>query len=184
MAKEDITQLLIALENGEKGAFEQLFASIYPSLRDMAQAKLRAQAPGATLNATSLVHEAYLKLVRYQDIEWKGRTYFFGAAAQVMRNVLVDYARAKNAAKRRGLHVSLAHAGKQAQEVSLERIVDIDQALERLAAERPRWVRVVECRYFAGLTIEETARALDIAESTVSNDWRLARAWLQRELGP
>lgn len=184
MAEADITQLLVALENGDDGAFERLFARIYPSLRDMAQAKLRAQAPGATLNPTGLVHEVYLKLVRYQDVEWKGRTYFFGAAAQVMRNVLVDYARAKNAAKRRGLHVSLTQAGMRAQDVSLEKVIDIDQALERLATERPRWVRVVECRYFAGMTIEETARALDIAESTVSNDWRLARAWLQRELGP
>jgi len=123
-----------------------------------------------------------MKMVRYPDVNWKGRTYFFGAAARVMRNLLVDYARARNADKRQGIHVSLTQAGMRASDVSLDRMIEIDSALERLEAERPRWVRVVECRYFAGMTLEETAVALDVAESTVSNDWRLARAWLQREL--
>jgi RNA polymerase sigma factor (TIGR02999 family) len=182
MAEKDVTRLLEALNRGETDAFEDLFAEVYPSLREMAKARLRSQRPGATLNPTALVHEAYVKMVRYQDMEWKGRTYFFGAAARVMRNILVDYARAKGADKRKGIHVSLTQAGLKAETVSLDTMIEIDRALERLAQERPRWVQVVECRYFSGLTIEETARALDLAESTVSNDWRLARAWLQREL--
>jgi len=183
MAETDVTRLIEALNRGETDAFEALFQRVYPSLRDLARAKLRSQPPGATLNPTGLVHEAYMKMVRYQDIDWKGRTYFFGAAARVMRNVLVDYARSRSASKRKGEHVGLTQAGMRVADVSLERVLDIDQALEKLAQERPRWVQVVECRYFSGLTIEETAAALNLAESTVSNDWRLARAWLQRELG-
>jgi len=183
MAEKDVTKLLEALNRGETDAFELLFAEVYPSLRDLAGARLRSQQPGSTLNPTALVHEAYVRMVRYQDMEWKGRTYFFGAASKVMRNIIVDYARAKGADKRKGIHVSLTQAGMKATTVPLDTVIEIDRALEKLAAERPRWVQVVECRYFSGLTIEETAQALDLAESTVSNDWRLARAWLQRELG-
>jgi RNA polymerase sigma factor (TIGR02999 family) len=182
MAEEDLTQLLLNIGAGQTGAFNELLARVYPSLRALAQAKLRGQRAGDTLNATSLVHEAYLKLVRYQDVDWKGRAHFFGAAAQTMRRILVDHARAKSAQKRSGERVSLTLAD-PASDVSLDQLIEIDDALERLAAERPRWARVVECRYFAGLNIEETAEVLGVSHATVSNDWRMARAWLKRELG-
>ncbi|NNF59571.1 MAG: sigma-70 family RNA polymerase sigma factor [Rhodothermaceae bacterium] len=182
MPEADVTMLLEDVEAGRAGAFDRLLAQVYPALRQMARAKLRDQRAGHTLNPTGLVHEAYLRLVRYQDVSWKGRAHFFGAAAQTMRRILVDHARKKSADKRKGEHVSLTQADGAATDVSFDQLLEIDSALERLAEERPRWVRVVECRYFAGLTLEETAEALDISHGTVSNDWRLARAWLRREL--
>lgn len=183
MSETDLTLLLRDVEAGRDGSFDRLLAEVYPALRDLARAQLRDQRAGHTLNATGLVHEAYLRLVRYQDVSWKGRAHFFGAAAQTMRRVLVDHARRKAAEKRRGEHVGLTGAVVEAEVgVSLDEVLVIDRALERLAEERPRWVRVVECRYFAGLTLEETAEALEVSHATVSNDWRLARAWLHREI--
>lgn len=182
MPEPDVTRLLEDVESGKPEAFERLLKEVYPALREMARGKMRDQRADHTLNPTGLVHEAYLKLVRYQDVTWKGRAHFFGAAAQTMRRILVDHARKKSADKRQGEHVSLTQGEGQQQDVSLEQLLDIDEALERLAEIRPRWVRVVECRYFAGLNIEETADALDISHGTVSNDWQMARAWLQREL--
>lgn len=182
MAEPDVTQLLLDLQDGRREAFDRLLVKVYPALREMARAKMRGQRAGHTLNTTGLVHEAYLKLVRYQDVSWKGRVHFFGAAAQTMRRILVDHARAKKAHKRSGDHVTLTGAG-LSNDVSLDQIIELDDALSRLAEKRPRWARVVECRYFAGLTIEETAEVLGISHGTVSNDWRMARAWLRRELG-
>jgi RNA polymerase sigma factor (TIGR02999 family) len=182
MTEGDVTQLLMAVENGQRGAFDQLLGKVYPALRVMARAKLRSFNVGETLNATSLVHEAYLKLVRYQEVSWKGRAHFFGAAAQTMRRILVDHARARAAQKRSGEQVSLTQAGAAVQ-VTMHQLIEIDDALRRLEAQRPRWVRVIECRYFAGLNIKETAEVLGISHGTVSNDWHLARAWLKRELG-
>jgi RNA polymerase sigma factor (TIGR02999 family) len=183
MPEEDLTRLILALEDGQREAFDQLLVRVYPALREMAHIKLRDQRAGHTLNTTGLVHEAYLRLVRYQDVTWKGRAHFFGAAAQTMRRILVDHARAKTAQKRRGEHVSLTQAGVGAADpVSLEQLIELDDALTRLAEERPRWAQVIECRYFGGLTIEETAEVLGISHGTVSNDWRMARAWLHREL--
>lgn len=176
-----MTLLLADVEAGHDGAFDRLLAEVYPELREMARARLRDQRAGHTLNPTGLVHEAYLRLVRYPDVQWQGRAHFFGAAAQTMRRVLVDHARKKSADKRRGEHVTLTHAG-AAVDVPLDELLAVDDALRRLADERPRWVRVVECRYFAGLTIEETAEALAVSHGTVSNDWTMARAWLRREL--
>lgn len=177
----DVTQLLHDLESGRREAFDRLMANVYPSLRQIARKQLRSQRADHTLNTTGLVHEAYLKLVRYQDVSWKGRAHFFGAAAQTMRRILVDYARAKSSQKRSGEEVGLTEAGLEAG-VTVDRILEVDDALKRLEADRPRWVRVVECRYFAGMSIEETAEALQISHGTVSNDWRMARAWLRREL--
>ncbi|MGE3801106.1 MAG: ECF-type sigma factor [Candidatus Kapaibacterium sp.] len=182
MAQEDITQLLQALEGGNRKAFDHLLALVYPELHRIAEARLRQDRVGETLNPTALVHEAYLKLVRYQEIDWKGRAHFFGAASQTMRRVLVDYARAKSADKRKGEYVGLTDAGEVGEETSMESLLEIDDALKRLEEIRPRWVRVVECRYFSGMSLEETATALGISHGTVSNDWRMARAWLQREL--
>lgn len=181
MADSDITRMLQALDGSDRAAFDRLLAVVYPELRRMARAKMRDQRAGHTLDPTGLVHEAYLRLVRYQEVEWQGRAHFFGAAAQTMRRILVDHARAKNAQKRQGEHVTLMTDG-VADDVTFERLLDIDDALQRLEAERPRWVRAVECRYFAGLSIEETAEALGVSHGTVSNDWKMARAWLKREL--
>lgn len=182
MPEPDVTRMLQDLERGDRAAFDRLLAAVYPALREMARGKLRAQRAGHTLNPTGLVHEAYLRLVRYQEVHWQGRAHFFGAAAQTMRRILVDHARAKTADKRQGEHVTLALADGQQEDFSAARLLDLDDTLARLEAERPRWVRVVECRYFAGLTLEETAEALGVSHATVSNDWRMARAWLKREL--
>lgn len=182
MAQEDVTGLLQDLEGGNRQAFDRLLAVVYPELRRMAQARLRQDNAGETMNPTALVHEAYLKLVRYQEVDWKGRAHFFGAVSQTMRRILVDDARARSAGKRKGIHIGLTDAGETGDETSMEKLLEIDDALRRLEAERPVWVRVVECRYFVGLNIEETATALDISHGTVSNYWRMARAWLQREL--
>lgn len=183
MSAPEITRMLQALDGGDRAAFDRLLAAVYPELRQMARARMRSQRDGHTLNPTGLVHEAYLRLVRYQDVEWQGRAHFFGAAAQTMRRVLVDHARAKATDKRKGEHVTIVTDENEPADATGPDVLEIDDALTRLAEERPRWVRVVECRYFAGLTIEETAEALGISHGTVSNDWRLARAWLKRELG-
>lgn len=181
MDRTDVTELLLGLESGRPEAFDRLIVAVYPALREIAHARMRRERAGHTLNTTGLVHEAYLRLVRYQDVTWKGRAHFFGAAAQTMRRILVDHAREKSADKRRGIHVSLTQVD-VASDVPLDRLIEIDDALNRLAEHRPRWVRVVECRYFGGLNIDETAEALGISHGTVSNDWRMARAWLRREL--
>ena len=184
MPEADVTRLLEEVEAGEAGAFDRLSPRCIPPSATWPAPSSAISAADSTLDATGLVHaEAYLRLVRYQDVEWKGRAHFPGAASQTMRRVLVDHARKKTAEKRKGEHVSLTQVGEEASaQVSLDELLAIDEALERLAEERPRWVRVVECRYFAGLTLDETASALDVSHATVSNDWRLARAWLHREL--
>jgi RNA polymerase sigma factor (TIGR02999 family) len=183
MSDLDVTRLLQDLKGGDRTAFDRLLSEVYPALRQMARGRLLDQRASHTLNPTGLVHEAYLRLVRYQDINWQGRAHFFGAAAQTMRRILVDHARSKQADKRNGEHITLSFAEGVQEDLSLLHLLDIDDALKRLEAERPRWVRVIECRYFAGLTIEETAEALGVSHGTVSNDWQMARAWLKRELG-
>ncbi len=180
-SQDDITRLLSDVEQGRREAFDRLLEAVYPSLKEIAHARLRNERDGMTLNTTGLVHEAYLRLVRYQNVNWQGRAHFYGAAAQTMRRILVDQARIRSAAKRSGVRVDITVAIAE-RDVSLEQVLEIDDALKRLAEQRPRWVRVVECRYFAGLTLEETADVLGVSHATVSNDWRMARAWLQREL--
>ena len=181
MPPSDLTHRLNAADTGWSSSSAELLDAIYPVLRRIAEARLRGESDSHTLEPTDLVHEAYLRISRYSDVVWESRAHFFGAAAQTMRRILVDHARRKAAAKRSGggPDESLVRAPTA---VSIETVLEIDRALERLAAERPRWVRVVECRYFAGLSIPETAEAIGISASTVSNDWMLARSWLHREL--
>ena len=183
MAKPEVTRLLLDLEAGDRSGFDELLRRVYEELRVMAQAQLRNERPDHTLNATGLVHEAYLRLVDQRVMNWKNRAHFFGAAANAMRRILVDHARSKSTKKRSGQRVSLTNVGEaeQAVEASLDTVVAIDQALDRLGTINGRLVQVVEARYFAGLTIKETAEVLGISHATVSDDWRLARAWLQRE---
>lgn len=178
-----VTGLLVAWSNGEGGARDRLIDAVYPELRLLARRYLRGERTEHSLSPTALVHEAYLKLIDQRRVQWQNRSHFFAIAANVMRRILVDHARAHGAAKR--------GAGMQAplQDVTLGRdpydvdLLALDAALERLAAIDERQSRLVELRFFGGLTIEEVAAALDVSPITVKRDWALARAWLYRELG-
>lgn len=158
-------------------------AELYDELRRLARSHMRRERREHTLNATALVHEAWLRLGSAEDGSWQSRAHFLGAASKTMRRVLVDHARGRSARKRHGVRVTLTAAGDAAGVTPpLHDLVDIDAALEELSLINPRLVRVVECRYFAGLTIPETADALGVSHTTVSEDWRFARAWLHRTL--
>lgn len=178
-----VTQLLRAYSRGDESALDHLVPLVYDSLRQVAQKQLRGERRDHTLSSTALVHEAYLELARLGEVEWEDRRHFFAAAAQTMRHILVDYAVRRNAQKRGGnrLRVPFEDAVIGSEE-NVEDLIALNQALSRLEEVDERLVRIVECRYFAGLTIEETAQTLDISEATVSRDWTRARAWLNREL--
>jgi RNA polymerase sigma factor (TIGR02999 family) len=157
--------------------------AVYPKLRRMAAHMLQAERPGHTLQATALVHEAYMRLLGKADVDWKDRVHFFATAAQAMRRILVDYARTRKAAKREGARrrVELTHELAISDD-RLEEVLAVDEALKRLAQRDARQCRVVELRFFGGMTEEETAEALGIGARTVSREWNLARAWLYGEL--
>jgi RNA polymerase sigma factor (TIGR02999 family) len=162
---------------------DTLLAAAYNELRRLARSHLRRERDGHTLSATGLVHEAWMRLVSPGAQTFENHAHFFGAASRAMRRVLVDHARGWSALKRRVDRVALTSADDlPAESVPLHDLVMVDAALEDLAAISPRLVRVVECRYFAGLTIPETADALGVSHTTVSEDWRFARAWLRRAL--
>ena len=179
----DITQALADLTAGDPEALDRLLPVVYEQLRDIARREMRRERPDHTLDATALVHEAYLKLVELERINWESRAHFFGAAARAMRRILISYARMKKAEKRGAgaEHVSLDDAIVLARDRP-DRLLALDEALERLAERDERQARVVECRYFAGMSVEETGTALGISPATVKRDWTLARAWLNREL--
>lgn len=181
--RSTVTQLLHAFSRGDEEALNDLVPLVYDSLRRVADNQLRGERRDHTLTPTALVHEAYLELARLGDIEWEDRKHFFAAAAQTMRHILVDYAVRRKAQKRGGNReqVPLEHVILSSEE-NIEDLMELNEALSRLEEMDERLVRVVECRYFAGFTIQETAQALDISEATVSRDWTRARAWLNREL--
>ncbi|HVR69957.1 MAG TPA: sigma-70 family RNA polymerase sigma factor [Vicinamibacteria bacterium] len=180
----DVTRLLQELGHGGR-AIDELLPLVYEDLRQIARRRLGGEAGGHTLQPTALVHEAYLKLSRLQRIEWKNRSQFFAIAARAMRRVLVDHAVSRRAAKRGGGRSRVPlEDGVFVSAEDAERLIDLNDALLRLESAQPRLARVVECRYFAGLSIEETAAALDTSAATVKRDWVLARAWLSRELAP
>ena len=181
----EVTRILQAWGKGDQQALDKLMPVVYDELRRVAQRYLRREGPDHTLQATALVHEAYLRLVDQRGITWQNRAHFFGVAAQLMRRILVDHARRHRAAKRGGsaLKVSLNELMLAAEERA-EDVVALDDALERLAAMDPRQGRVVELRIFSGLTVEETAEVLGISPATVKREWTMARAWLSRELRP
>jgi RNA polymerase sigma factor (TIGR02999 family) len=183
MSDPSITQALVELSNGDASAHDRLFPLVYDALRDLARRELRRERPDHTLSATALVHEAYLKLVQLERIDWKGRAHFFGVCAPVMRQVLISHARSRNAAKRGAgaAKLPLSDALAVAEERP-EELLALDEALARLEALSPRQARVVEARFFAGLSVEETAAALGISPATVKREWTAARAWLNREL--
>lgn len=179
----DVTRLLERARDGDRAASEALIEAVYDELRRLASSHLRRERSGHTLSATALVHEAWVKLADQQQ-PWQGRAHFFGAASRAMRRILVDYARARSAGKRRGERVSLtAVEDELGAAPSFDELLVIDGALDALSHINVRLVRVVECRYFGGLTIPETAEALGVSHTTISEDWRFARAWLQRALG-
>lgn len=180
---ENITQMLVRWSAGDNTALDQLLPLVYDELRRLARSYLRRHAQPHSLQPTALVHEAYLRLVNQQQMNWQNRTQFFGLAAKIMRDLLVDHARRQQADKRGGGHysVSLSEADRSGQQQDFN-LLALDEALQRLAALNERHSRIVELRFFAGLTIEETAAALGVAHATVERDWSLARAWLHREL--
>lgn len=183
-ADRRITELLLALEGGNRAALDELVPLVYDELRSIARHRLRHERPGHTLNTTGLVHEAYLKLVKLDRIAWQSRAHFLSIAARAMRHILVDHAQRRNRVKRGGgaPHASLDEAV-ELPAAEAGRILALDSALEKLAASNPRHARIVECRFFGGMTIEETATVLDVSPATVKRDWTLLRAWLARELG-
>lgn len=180
-----MTHLLLAWRAGDAAAGEQLLPAIYAELHRQAARAMRRESPEHTLQATALVHEAYLRLVDQNRVEWRNRAHFFGVAAQLMRRILVDHARGRDAAKRGGgikaVTLSDVDAAGSPGEKDLD-VLALNEALETLAVLDPRQARLVELRYFTGLNIEETAEALDISPATVKREWAIARAWLRREL--
>jgi RNA polymerase sigma-70 factor (ECF subfamily) len=178
----EVTLLLDAMRHGQRDAESQLLTIVYDELRRLAARYLRRERPDHTLQATALVHEAYLKLAG-REASWQNRAHFFGVAAQVMRHILVDHARVHRAEKRGSGNgkVSLDDVVLVSSAKSRE-ILDLDEALTRLAQVDPRQARVVELRFFAGMSVEETAEVLGFTTRTVNRDWRMAQAWLQREL--
>jgi RNA polymerase sigma factor (TIGR02999 family) len=178
-----VTQLLERWGGGDRAALDELTPLVLGELRQLAAAYLRRERPDHTLQPTALVNEAYLRLVGQRQGRWQGRHHFYGIAARLMRQILVEHARRHGAEKRGGgrVAVSLAHADELAGSQEVD-ILDVHEALERLAAFDPQQARVVELRFFGGLSIEEAAEALGVGHATVEREWALARAWLRREL--
>jgi RNA polymerase sigma factor (TIGR02999 family) len=182
-ASADVTSLLVAWSEGDDDALAQLVPKVYAELHRLAHRQMRAERSGRTLQTTALVHEAYLRLVDTRRVRWESRAHFLGVAAQAMRRVLVDAARARKARKRGGAAamVPLDEAPLAAPERAAS-IVALDDALTALADVDPRKSQVVELRYFGGLSVAETAAVLRVSPETVQRDWRVAKAWLLREL--
>ena len=178
---EHITALLVAHRHGRPDAFDKLVSLVYPELRRVARRQLRPWRPGLTLDSGAVVHEAYLKLVDQTKVEWQDRSHFFAIAARVMRHVIVDYARKRHAQKRGGGTVAITDR-EVAIQAQAEELVGLNELLERLEAENPRLLQVVECRFFAGYSETETAEALGVSARTVERDWLRARVWLKRAL--
>lgn len=184
----EITRLLRAHRAGDRSALQQLMTRVYGQLSRIAQARLRRERADLTLSTSDLVHEAFLELGPMDAIDWQSRAHFFGVASRAMRNVLVDYAERRDTVKRGGgqrlerLHM-IVEEQLAATEQPLDDLLALNDALQRLEAVDARKARVVECRFFGGLSIDETAEALGSSAATVSRDWAFARAWLHRELG-
>lgn len=180
----DVTTILNALEAGDASAADRLIPLVYDELRALAQSFMQRERPDHTLQATALVNEAYLRMVEQPDREWRNRAHFFAVAAQAIRRILVDHAREQGAIKRGGHHhrVSLEIGTPDRNQGESLDLVELDSALRELGSLDQRQARIVELRYFGGLSIEETARLLDVSIGTVKGDWRIARAWLREHL--
>lgn len=179
----DVTALLHAYGGGDTQAFDALVAAVYDDLRRIARGQRRRGARHDSLATTALVHEAYLKLSEYERAAWEGRGHFLAVAAVAMRQILVDHAKHRLRKKRGGGAVQTSlDAAMLAVDADATHLLDVDRALGELASSQPRLVRIVECRYFAGLSEQETAEALDVSLRTVQRDWLKARAWLRARL--
>ena len=179
----DVTQLLVAWGNGDQSARDELMPLVYAELHRLAHRHIKRERPGHTLQTSALVNEAFVRLVDQRDVHWQSRAHFFGIAAQMMRRILVDYARKRRFAKRGGnqLQVSLNEELVAANQRSAD-VVLLDDALTQLAEIDERKSKVVELKFFGGLSIEETAEALGVSPGTVMRDWTLAKAWLRRAM--
>lgn len=181
---QQVTRVLQEVAAGRVKASEQLLPLVYEELLVIARQRLRDERAHHTLNATALVHEAYMRLVGDDAAAWENRAHFFGAAARAMRQVLIDYARKRGRAKRGGDQTRIPlNVVDLAVEAPVEDVLAVDRAVEKLAVKDPRMAEVVQLRFYAGLSVEETAAALGMSERTVRREWSLARAWMMRELG-
>ena len=181
-AHKPVSELLLRWRGGENAALEGLLPLVYNELRQVAHHYLQGERPGHTLQSTALVHEAYLRLVAQQPLQLQNRAHFFAVAAQLMRQILVDYARNRRAAKRRyDCKITLDEAVELPQQRDLD-LFALDDALKELARLDSQQARIVELRFFGGLSIEETSDVLEISPATVKRDWATARAWLYREM--
>jgi RNA polymerase sigma factor (TIGR02999 family) len=183
-ARGELTNLLVEWGKGNQPALDRLLPHVYDELRTLARSYLRRERPGQTVQTGTLVHEAFVRLIDGQQVSWEGRAHFFGIAARLMRQILVDHARARDAVKRGAGEIaepidSALSVAVQALDVS---VIALDRALDQLAEIDPAAARVVELRFFGGLTVEETAEALGISTGTVKREWSMARAWLRRAI--
>jgi RNA polymerase sigma factor (TIGR02999 family) len=182
---DDITKLLLKWSEGDQSALDQLAPLVYNELRQMARSYLRRRGAQLSLQPTALVNEAWMRLINQRQVNWQNRAQFFGLAAKLMRNLLVDHVRQRRAAKRGGgeYNLSLTYADREARRPQTKiDLIALDEALSRLAALSPQQSKIVELRFFGGLTILETASAMGISHATVEREWGLARAWLFSEL--
>ncbi len=181
---QNITHLLKEWSDGDQGALDRLTPLVYEELRQQAARYLRRERPGHTLQTTALINEAYLRLIDIRDVRWQSRAHFFAIAANLMRRILVDHARRRDAEKRGGtqIRLTLNEVFAAAKETELD-LLAIDEALDRLTKLDAQQARVVELRFFSGLSVEETAAVLGVSPKTVKRDWSVARAWLRREIG-
>jgi len=180
----DVTRLLVRLRSGEDAVLDELLPAVYDALRDIARNQLHGERADHTLQTTELVHEAYMKLVDHETVDWQDRQHFFAVAARAMRQILVDHARQRTAQKRGGgaQTVPLDDVSPQ-RELGPGDLIALNDALDRLAERDERKAQVVECRFFGGYTTQETADVLGVSRSTVVRDWRAAQAWLNRAMG-
>jgi RNA polymerase sigma factor (TIGR02999 family) len=180
----EVTRILSAIERGDVRAVDELFPLVYQELRQLAAQKLSLERPGQTLQATALVHEAYLRLVGQEEQSWSGRGHFFSAAAEAMRRILIENARRKQSLRRGGnrKRIRLEDADLD-KELTSDNLIALDEALEKLTNKDRMKADLVKLRYFAGLTIEQTAEVLNISTTTAKRYWAYARAWLVREIG-
>lgn len=182
-SSNNVTQMLHDWSKGDQKILDRLIPIVYEELRRQATRYLRRERPGHTLQTTALIHEAYIRLIDQKSVRWQNRAHFFAISAQLMRRILVDHARSRQAAKRGGSDIKLpleeAMIVSQGREVNL---VALDEALERLAVIDPQQSRVVELRFFSGLSVEETAEVLGVSPRTITRDWNVAKAWLRREI--
>jgi len=178
-----VTQLLIAWSDGRRDALDQLVPLVYDDLRRLAAGYMGHETPGHSLQPTALVHEAYVRLVDQRRVQWRNRAHFFGVAASMMRRILVDYARKRRADKRGGAaeRVTLTADIAAPEQNDLD-VLTLHESLERLAAFDPQQERIVELRYFGGLTIEETAEVVGVSTATVAREWTIAKAWLRADM--